>query len=325
MPEVQKETYLNIILSKACSENYFIAKSSTLDFLFGFENPYSGMVYLNECLNEDNQLAKISLNSIYGILLAVKEYKEFHQTSVIYRFVKTLIDVLNYKIDDTSISNYKECMEMILEFIRQNINFKLIIPLFELSKIFQYYEGKNDQRETILKKYCNVLKDACNELQKENTKLLCFKLERLKKELNEQELSPDSILSQVNNIINSIFQNSKKKLLIVSNIENEKDSLANNILKENEQIEVSVVEKEEIKDIRLDDSLRVLFLIDFKNDDFGEYIYWFGVMEGKMEKNHLLGCFYNPEIINTNVTYQKLIDRYADKHNLDDKLTNLLH
>lgn len=130
--EVQKETYLNVILPNQYSEDSFVTKSITLDFLFGFKSSCSAFATLNECLNENNRLAKIGLNCIYGILIAIKEYSKLCKTTISEDLVSTLINVITYKIDDFNTKNYKDCMKKILEFISENVDFNTITFFFSI-------------------------------------------------------------------------------------------------------------------------------------------------------------------------------------------------
>lgn len=336
MLEVQKNTFHSIILSKTYSDNSFMAKSITLDFLFGFNNPYTAIITLNECLSENNRLAKMGLNCIYGIILGVKEYKEFYQTPIVYDFIRTLINAITYKIDDFCINNYRICMEKIIEFIGENIDFKLIIPFFELVSVFLFCKDDSAEREAVFSKYCKVLDCVCKDLKNKDSRLLSYNLMSVKEELSEIELNENSALNQVNKILHNIYNEDKSEMLIVSNksemliVSNLKEknisnSLINKLQRENYLIDVKDVEKESLMRITDFNNIKIILLIDLENEDFGEMLYMLGLMEGKLDKGRLLGCFYNCDKANTEVFLQNLIGRYAIEDNLDDALRKFLH
>ena len=74
MQDVQKKTYLKLIMSEIYSNDAFCAKSITLDFMYQFNNPCLAMLSLTDILNYNTCIAKIGLNCIYGIVLAVQDY-----------------------------------------------------------------------------------------------------------------------------------------------------------------------------------------------------------------------------------------------------------
>lgn len=321
--EVQRKTYLSIILSNTYSSNSFAAKSITLDFLFGFKNPYTAIVCLNECLNDDNYLAKIGLNCIYGILLAVEEYAKFFQTTIGHKFIETLIEIITYKIEDVSIDNYNLCMEKILEFIGNNINFKLIIPFIDLVNVFLYCEGEHTNRNKIFEKYLNVLDFACKRLLKENSKLLYYKISTIRNELNDKNIDKNPIIDKVCNTLNSIYSDNTTEVLLVSNVKEKAHSIVNQIQKTYQYINIEFIEKEEVMDsLEADNSLKIIFLIDLNNDDYCEMLYLFGVTKGMMKQNQLFAVFYNTQNHQTNVFLKNLIACYSDDSNFQDKLTN---
>lgn len=324
MLEVQKETYLNIILSNTYSDDSFAAKSITLDFLFGFKNSDTAIISLNECLNEDNHLAKMGLNCIYGILLAVKEYGTFYKPTTVYEFVRTLINILTYKIEDVLIDNYKDCMEKILEYISENVDFKLIVPFFELANIFSFCEGSDEKRDEVLNKYCKALDYACKKLMRKDSKLLSYNLLSVKEELKEKDKDKNSFLNHINTILSYIYDGDRKELLIISNMENGVANMVNNLKKNHQQKDIRIIDTEELGKIQQTNNSKVLFLIDFEESNFDEFIYWFGMMEGKLERNQLLGCFYNCEKVSKRMLYKTLIDRYTNENSMTDKLTKFL-
>lgn len=323
--EVQKETYLNVILPNQYSEDSFVTKSITLDFLFGFNSPYSAFVTLNECLNENNRLAKMGLNCIYGILLAVKEYSKFCKTAISEGLISTLINVITYKIDDFNTKNYKDCMIKILEFISDNVDFKMITSFFQLANTFLYCEGVNEDREEVFRKYCEVLEYVCEELKRKNAKLLCYSLQSVKAEWNGEEINNKDSLKQINNILANVYDEKKADdnvLYIISNIEDCKE--VNGIQKKYRKIDVQQLDKENLEGINRGDKCKVLFLIDAQKEDCGEMLYLFGLIEGKLERQQLLGCFYNCENDSSKPICKKLFDRYANENNLDDRLSKFL-
>lgn len=325
MLEVQKETYLNVILPNQYSDDSFVTKSMTLDFLFGFNNPYLAFTTLNECLNKNNRLAKMGLNCIYGILLAVKEYSKFYNTTIIGDLVGTLINVITYKIDDVETKNYKNCMEKILEFISENVSFKMIKSFFELANIFSFCEGANKDREEVFKKYCDVLECACEELKRKNARLLCYSLQSVKAEWNGEEINNKDSLKQINNVLANIYDEKKTDdnvLYIISNIEDSKE--VSEIQKKYRKIDVHQLDKENLESINRGDKCKILFLIDAQKEGCDEMLYWFGLMEGKLERQQLLGCFYNCENDSSKPIYKKLFDRYANENNLEDRLSKFL-
>lgn len=323
--EVQKETYLNVILPNQYSEDSFVTKSITLDFLFGFKSPYSAFAILNECLNENNRLAKIGLNCIYGILLAIKEYSKLCKTTISEELVSTLINVITYKIDDFNTKNYKYCMKRILEFISENIDFKTITFFFQLANTFSFCEGTNEDREEVFIKYCDALEYACEKLKRKNARLLCYSLLSVKAEWNGEEINNKDSLKRLNNILANAYGEKKtddNKLVIISNLED--SNVVNIIKKKYRKIDVQQLDKENLDRINREDKNKILFLVDTQKEDCDEMLYWFGLIEGQRDHQQLLGCFYNCENDSSKPICKKLFDRYANENNLEDRLSKFL-
>ncbi len=326
MLDIQKRTYLNLILSKTCSEEPFVAKSLTLDFLNGFDNPCTAIVYLNESLTEGNQYTRIGLNCAYGILLAVEEYRHFTPTIIIYKFLETLIDFAINKLDDITIKNYETCMAGIIKFIGQNINFRLISNFVKLGHTFIYSDMKNEKIKNIFKVYCETLKCSCEQLLKENRALLCYKIPSLTNTntVDSEVCTSDEkrqVVDGINKILNSICTTN---LLVLSNDEEKRDAWTNKLRKKYDCINVKAVQCCEVYDSLPSNNIKIIVLIDLKRNDYFEMLYLLGRLEGQTSENQLLACFYNTDNFNEYKEFKDLIGRYANEADFESRLNVLL-
>lgn len=326
MDKIQKETYLNLILSPSFSKNYFIAKSITLDFLYGFDNPCTAIIYLNEYISEDNHVASMGLNCVLGVLLAVEEYKRFCPTVIVHRFLLTLIRIVNYKLDDFTVDNYCLCMRKIIEFIGENINFKLLKKFVDLGAIFIYSDVNNEHVKYVFDVYCYELELACRKLLEENVNLLNYKIVALKNayldKTQNEENEKREMLDRIYKILDSMNAN---KLFIVSNVKDKGEYLVNKLRSQNKFLDVQLVEKDETNNISYGYEEKVIFLVDFKENDIKEMLYLCGKVEGAVKKNHFLVCFYNRKEIQDYKILSTLVDCYSDENSFEDRLQKFLN
>lgn len=324
MQGVQKKTYLDLILlNKDCNKS-LITKGITLDYLYGFEDASTAVVYLNKCLSESNCVAKMGLNCIYGILLAVEEYQKINPTIIIYKFINTLIYVVEGKIEDVTIENYYNCMDKILEFIGRNINFKSFNELIRISETFSLCEDNDEMKNRVLKKYCEILELSCIKLKQENRNLFNYIISNKKEEFYENGFLEESILDKTYSILDKIYIGDRKKLVVCSNEDEKRDIVIREIKQSNRVEDVECIEMDKISIYSMAENVKVLFLIDGLADNFLEILYLFGKIEGKIGEEKILACFYNTEEVSKKQIVRELLDRYSTEDNFDDKLINFL-
>lgn len=322
--EIQKQTYISIMLLNSFLEDAFLAKSATLDFLFGCSNSCTAIMSLNECLSEDNHLAKMGLNEVYGIVLAVEEYKELFSVTIIHKFIITLINVISYKIGDTSIENYETCMNKILNFIGDNIDYDLISHFLRVSLEFIYCE--KSQKEKIFDTYHKVLEKSCKRLKLKNSKLFFYKIDAEKNMIveninNNEDEDSKKILEKIYEVINDVSCNDM--IMVIDNDENLGAYVQEHINKVVPSDCVNHIEdRSKILKLCFDEYDKMILAVNCNKRDFFEMMYYLGKLEEKMEIGHLLVCFDNND--SGNVYLQKLVDRYSDKASFPNKLKKLL-
>lgn len=327
MPNIQKQTYLDLITTSPFADDRFAAKSITLDFLYGFDNPCTAIVHLNECLCHNNFIASMKFNGFLGVLLAVEEYKHFYSTVIVHRFLLAVIEYIINKSDDYVLDNYVECMKRFIRFIGDNINFKLLANYLDMGEHLTYSkELNNNNVKEVFNYYCEVLMDACNILRAKNPSLLDYKLSlyknKYKMKIEEnQENHKIEMLTEVYKILNNIDPN---KVIIVSNVKEKGAELVNKLRRDHRYLDAQLIEKEKIRETIFNVNEKVIFIIDLKENDSCEMIYLLGRIEEMVSKNHLLALFYDNKEAEKNTFYSELISRYSDSNNFEDRLKTLL-
>lgn len=326
MARIQKQTYVDLLTSSFLGESNFVAKSITLDFLYGFENPCIAIVYLNESLNQDSCLARMELSCIQGILFAVKEYQRFYPTVIIFRFVITLINIVSYKLDDFSLDNYSICMEELIEFIGENIDFKLLSEFVNLGYNFKYSCMNQKKVEELFKVYCSVLNKVCNRLLMENIDLLVYQITSLRNTYNvkiEQcsDEKETSILNELCQIFNSVKKN---KILFISNEDIESQKIIYDLRKMYDRYDIQQIDKECIYNLDVKYAEKVILLIDLAKEDAKDMLYLCGRLEATVKEDCFLACFYNEEVEEVNKILEVLINRYSKKDDFRSALHKFL-
>lgn len=309
MQDIQKQTYSKLIMSKIYSEDAFCAKSITLDFMYQFNNPCIAMLSLTDILNHDNCIAKVGLKCIYGIVLAVEDYFKYTQKVIMSKFTKTLIDGVVYRIADTSLEDYEDCMIKIMQFITQNADINLLYPYFELIRPFRFSDLDNDKNKRVYEAYCLNLRQVCNRLLKENERLFFYKLNSIRSLY--EPFRHDKNLHEFIKVIDEVFDKIVDRVYILSNNNNKFAGIETQLRKEFGE-KIHNLEKDEIDNITIE-KCKVIFILDFEQEDRNEMLYYLGKLEGELKTNGMfLAIFYGCSTphVETNPVIKKLIDRY---------------
>ena len=330
MIEVQKQTYIDIIQSTIFSNDPFIAKSITLDLLYSFENPCTSIVYLTDYLNQDYLLGRMGVNCVYGIVLAIEEYKKFYPTVIIHRFVDTLITFVSYKIGDTGIRNYKACMSKILKFIGDNLNYKLLHRFVDLGSEFKYIgiSGTDISEENgIFEEYCNILEKTCERLSKENHALFEYKVLQFK-DIYAASESDDSVDKKINSILKDVCEKRDCSEVVV--ISSKNNSLSSNTLNSlDKELKVLWLDIDDIDDIdakSIKKNTKVIMLVDTVEDHLDKILFYYGVIKERVNDSNVLICFskVDDSDANKNDFVKKIISCNANETNFEDRLARFL-
>lgn len=315
MRDVQKQTYLKIIMSKVYSEDAFCAKSVTLDFMYQFNNPCVAMLSLTDILNYDGCIAKIGLKCIYGIVLAVEEYFKYMQKVIMSNFTRTLIDGMAHKIDDTFIDDYENCMINIMQFVSQNAEINLLYPFLELVRSFEFSNLDNDKTKKVYDVFCQCLKHICHRLMNENKKLFIYRLTGIK--CRYEHYRNDDRLWDFIKLLDEFSNESDNQIYFLSNNSDKSAELELRLSKEFEG-KIQTLQKYEIDDFKFE-RCKVIFILDFEQEDAEEMLYYLGKLEGILGTHDtFLAVFYNcsAQQVKTSPGIRKLVDRYiqADEY-----------
>lgn len=317
MQNIQMQTYSKLIRSKIYSDDTFCAKSITLDFMYQFNNPCIAVLSLTDILNYDNCIAKIGLKCTYGIVLAVEDYFKYTQKVIMSKFTKTLIDGVVYKITDISLDDHDDCMINIMQFITQNVDFNLLFPYFELIRPFKFSDLEIDKTKRVYEAYCQYLRQVCKRLLKENEKLFFYKLngmrglyESFRKDSRLQDFTKviDEFLDKIVEQVCVLTNNSSKSAMLQTRLQNDfGDRICN-------------LEIDEIDNI-INEKCKVIFILDFEQENKSEMLYHLGKLEGALGKEEMfIAVFYgcSTKFVESDPTIKKLIDRYIQEDNLDN-------
>ena len=318
MQDIQKQTYSKLISSKIYSDDTFCAKSITLDFMYQFNNPCIAMLSLTDVLIHDNCIAKIGLKCTYGIVLAVDDYFKYTPKVIMSKFTKTLIDGVVYKIADISIDDHDDCMINIMQFIAQNVDFNLLYPYFELIRPFRFSDLQIEKNKRVYDAYCQNLRQVCDRLLKENEKLFFYKLNGIRSLY--ESFRNDTRLQDFTKVIDEFFNKVVDRVYVLTNNSSKSAWLQNHLQKEFGE-RICNLENDEIDNI-INEKCKVIFILDFEQENKSEMLYYLGKLEGILRKKEMFiaifyGCF--TEFVETNPAIKKLIDRYIQGENLENK------
>ena len=325
MSLIKKQTYIDLILSRNCNSDYLIAKSMTLDFLYGFENPYEAIVNLNKYISENRCMTRIRLSSIYGIILAVETYREFFPTVITDQFILTLMNIFNQKIYATSLDSYDEHMEKLISFIGDNITFKSM-PSFmdKIGKLFIHLGTDEELIDIVFEHYCTVLKRILLKLMDKDRDILKYKIGSYQKvfllEANNQNNEKAKLILEV---LDSAIENKKLRRIHISS--NTKPEIVEHVkerISYMDDIEIEEIALERFSKDDFDDNSRAILLIDVEEEYSLNMLYLCGILEGRMDESRFLPCFYNieAESVKDNVYIKELFSRFANENNFEEKI-----
>ena len=327
MIKVQKQTYLDIIQSTIFSNDSFIASGITLDLLYSFENPCTSIVYLTDYLNQDYLLGRMGVNCVYGIVLAIEEYKKFYPAVIIHRFVDTLITFVSYKIGDTGIRNYKACMSKILEFIGDNLNYKLLRRFVDLGSEFKYIgiSGADISEENgIFEEYCNILTKTCKRLAEENHALFEYKVLQFK-DIYAASESDDSVDKEIDSILKDVCEKRECSKVVVISSKN-KSLFSNRLNSLDKEVKVQRMDIDDIDVKSIEKNTKVIMLVDIVEDHLDKILFYYGVIKERVSDSNVLICFskVDDSNVNKNDFVKKIISCNADETNFEDRLARFL-
>ena len=293
MPNIQKSTFINLIMSLPFSEDSFASKSITLDFLYGFDNSCTAIVCLNEYISEDNHLASMSLKCIYGVLLAVEEYKYVYPTVITQKFIMSLINIIIYKLGDSSLTDYLTCMKKILDFIGKNLSFRLLGEYVKLGSFFIYSDLNNGNIKEVFEKYCDTLSSVLSKFIKDDSSALNYKIESFQNMYGDKiNSNNDEKEKEVLNRIYNILKNANKcNIYIIANKQDLTGFTINELKNISKLSQIRVLRKESIRSFSYKYEDKIIFLLDFNEDDWSEMLSLLGCVANKVKGGNVFACF----------------------------------
>lgn len=301
MSSIQKSTYTDLISTSVYTENAFLARSITLDFLYSFENSYLAIFELTNALNEDRKLARLGIKCIHGIVLGVESFTLQTTAVVSTKFIDTLILAVRYKVDNPSLPEYVKCMNKILDFISKNMELQLLNAFFSLVESFVYCEWEKNGNIEVFNLYCVAVSNACRKLMKRDRRTFLYYISKFRSQYMEFE--NDEILKNFCEVLKQ-FENEKIGYIISNDKDLVNKEYGNRMIEDG----YSLIECEDaIREIKENKNVKILFVINFNKSDYSYILYYLGKLKAILKENVVLKV-HGMDAVNINPKIQKIVD-----------------